>query len=314
VALRLAVVYRDEDAGFGGRLYADLSAALGPESVSRDSREADVVVVVLGPEWADAADVTGRRRLEDPRDPVRTGVETARGDERRLIAAVVDGAEAPGAAVLPDGLDALVEAPMIRLTDEYWDAAVERLRVLVPPSWRPQRRLLRLLRRRWKASIVSIVSVVGSIVGILATLGVLTKTPPEAGSIAVREPPRLAMLGPYLASAGECGDLARYPASAAPEGRLYDVDVQLRDPSGGRYSLRVTLQDEATRAYIQPFVDMAATCFAASDAVGTHQVWIPCPPDEWSAEPYVGRVSLTNDGEAERPLAVAETKPQVCVA
>lgn len=52
----------------------------------------EVVVVLIGPHWADLADEEGRRRLDDPGDYVRFEIKTALKRGARVIPVLVDGA------------------------------------------------------------------------------------------------------------------------------------------------------------------------------------------------------------------------------
>src|SRR5262245_30179670 len=55
----------------------------------------DVMLVVIGPNWLDAREDTGKRRLDDPRDFVRIEVEAALRRDVRVIPVLVDGASMP---------------------------------------------------------------------------------------------------------------------------------------------------------------------------------------------------------------------------
>jgi hypothetical protein len=68
-----------------------------------------VVLVVIGPEWADARSKDGRRRLDDPRDHVRVEIETAlRVEGLRIIPVFVRNATMPTREHLPDTVRELV--------------------------------------------------------------------------------------------------------------------------------------------------------------------------------------------------------------
>ncbi|MBO0845417.1 MAG: toll/interleukin-1 receptor domain-containing protein, partial [Nocardioides sp.] len=62
-------VFRDLDAIPPGARFRDY--------VEKKISESDVLILLMGKTWASYADEMGRRRLEQPRDPVRLELETA---------------------------------------------------------------------------------------------------------------------------------------------------------------------------------------------------------------------------------------------
>lgn len=133
--------------GFALRLYKDLEERFGREHLFKDlrnigpgedfvesfSKEVDscrVFLVVIGKEWLSILD---RKLAEKKQDFVHLELRTALGRRDRnkqsilIIPVLVDDAEMPGEADLPDdikGLAALNEHP---LPEEYWDEGVQRL-------------------------------------------------------------------------------------------------------------------------------------------------------------------------------------------
>ncbi len=63
-----------------------------------------VMLVVIGPGWADVADATGRRRLDDPDDFVRMEIAEALRSAPAVIPVRVDGAQMPRAEDLPEDI------------------------------------------------------------------------------------------------------------------------------------------------------------------------------------------------------------------
>lgn len=142
---RIFLSYRREDtAAHAGRLYDRLAAHFGPdqlfmdidriepgenfvEAVNRNVGESDVVLVMIGPGWVQAADSAGRRRLDDPQDFVRIEVATALARGVRVIPVRVGGASMPHASELPAPLQPLVERQAIELSDTRFHADVDRL-------------------------------------------------------------------------------------------------------------------------------------------------------------------------------------------
>src|SRR5215472_2221996 len=85
---------REETAAQAGRLYDHLSGRFGKSRVFRDIysiavgadfeeaiKEAlskcDILLALIGPQWASLADSKGARRIKHPRDYVRIEIETA---------------------------------------------------------------------------------------------------------------------------------------------------------------------------------------------------------------------------------------------
>ena len=67
---------------------------------------AAAMLVVIGPQWLSVTDKQGRRRLEDPADFVRQEIaENLRSSSVRVFPLLVDGAEMPAEADLPESLN-----------------------------------------------------------------------------------------------------------------------------------------------------------------------------------------------------------------
>jgi hypothetical protein len=117
---------RDDASGWAGRLYEHLVTEWGSGQVfmdidaiapGEDFRQAiahtmetcDVVLVVIGPNWVDARDYKGNRRLDDEGDTHRQEVVAAlSGADVRVIPVLVGGADMPKVSDLPDPLKDLV--------------------------------------------------------------------------------------------------------------------------------------------------------------------------------------------------------------
>jgi hypothetical protein len=68
----------------------------------------DVFLVIIGPDWLDAKDANGQRRLDDPDDYVAIEIAAALERSIRVIPVLIDGARMPNAAELADRLKQLV--------------------------------------------------------------------------------------------------------------------------------------------------------------------------------------------------------------
>lgn len=142
---RIFISYRRNDsAGHAGRLYDRLRAHFGADQVFMDVTgiEAgtdfvetidaavggcDVLIAVIGPEWARCADNAGHRRLELANDFIRLEVGSALKRKVRVVPILVEGALMPAGDDLPEDLQSLTRRQAVELRDSRWDADVEDL-------------------------------------------------------------------------------------------------------------------------------------------------------------------------------------------
>lgn len=87
----------------------------------------DVMLVVIGPQWIDAKDAQGRRRLDDPHDFVRIEVEQALARDVRVIPVLVDGAQAPRVDELPPSLQPLARRQATTIAHERFGSDADRI-------------------------------------------------------------------------------------------------------------------------------------------------------------------------------------------
>ena len=137
--------YRREDAAaHAGRLHDALARSFGPNSLFMDIdgiepgedfdealkntlNRADVVLVVIGPQWCEVRDEAGLRRIDDVDDYVRLEVATALARGVRLIPVLVGNARMPKSDTLPDDLKRLTRRQSIEITETRWAYDSERL-------------------------------------------------------------------------------------------------------------------------------------------------------------------------------------------
>jgi hypothetical protein len=112
-------VFRDLDAIPPGARFRDY--------VERKISESDVLILLIGKAWASYADETGRRRLEQPRDPVRLEVEAALRVGLPIIPVRVEGAPMPTEGDLVPSIVDLLEFNAAEVSDSRWDYDVDRL-------------------------------------------------------------------------------------------------------------------------------------------------------------------------------------------
>jgi TonB family protein len=135
---------RNDSQGEAGRLFDDLVQRFGEDMVfmdvagieaGRDFRKAieesvskcGVLLVVMGPQWLDARDENGARRLDDPGDFVRIETASALRRDIPVIPVLVHGAAMPRAEQLPENLTDLAYRNCIELTHARWKSDTQLL-------------------------------------------------------------------------------------------------------------------------------------------------------------------------------------------
>lgn len=102
----------------------------------------DVLLAIIGPDWLNARDINGDRRLENPTDFVRIEIEAALQRNVRVIPVLVDGARMPMATELPPSIARLSTRNAVRLEHERFGADAEGLiraltRIVTPQTDAP---------------------------------------------------------------------------------------------------------------------------------------------------------------------------------
>ena len=134
---KVFISYRRSDtAAVSGRLHEMLRRTLGPKSVFLDTSSirpgavwpdeleeavtaADVVLVVIGPDWLRAADEWGERLIDQPTDWVRRELELALALDKPVIPVLVGNARMAPPGKLPEPVAALAGRQAVELRDAY---------------------------------------------------------------------------------------------------------------------------------------------------------------------------------------------------
>lgn len=140
---------RDDSIGTAGRLHDRLVNALGKTSVFMDTehipagadfvehlkkqvRASKVFLVLIGPDWLNASNSAGERRLDDPDDFVVSEIVEALDRDIVVIPVLVDGAVMPRPEQLPDQIRRLVRRNAIEIRNANFtrdcDALIEQVR------------------------------------------------------------------------------------------------------------------------------------------------------------------------------------------
>jgi biotin carboxyl carrier protein len=97
------------------------------EAISTAVSFCDVLVAIIGREWATITDANGHRRLDDPNDFVRLEIETALQREVLVIPTLVEGARLPHAEQLPASLANLLRRQPLELSANRFEHDTKRL-------------------------------------------------------------------------------------------------------------------------------------------------------------------------------------------
>ncbi len=103
------------------------------KAIDQSVANCDALLAIIGLEWLETKDATGRRRLDDPNDFVRIELASALGRDIPVIPVLVRGAKMPRVEQLPDDLRELAYRNAVELTHPRWKSDVQVLiRALQP--------------------------------------------------------------------------------------------------------------------------------------------------------------------------------------
>jgi hypothetical protein len=144
------ISYRRSDSqGEAGRLFDELVKEFGQQAVfmdvaaidaGSDFRKAisdsvgncDVLLALIGPEWLNAADEHGNRRLDNVADYVRLEISAALRRDIAVVPVLLRGAKMPRAEQLPTDVAELSYRNAVELTHPRWKSDVQ---VLIKALW-----------------------------------------------------------------------------------------------------------------------------------------------------------------------------------
>src|SRR5262249_8583687 len=87
----------------------------------------DVFLAVIGPNWLDAKDDSGRRRFDNPDDFVTIEIAAALARKIRVIPVLVDGARTPKAEKLPGSVKPLARRNAVEVRNTHFGRDAEAL-------------------------------------------------------------------------------------------------------------------------------------------------------------------------------------------
>ena len=141
MAGKIFINYRREDSvGTAGRLHDRLAQVFGPNNLFVDVVGNDLnarlnnqvaacqaFLTVISPNWLNAKDEAGQRRLHNPDDFITIEIAAALARKIRVVPVLVDGAHMPRASELPEPLKLLARSQAVEVHQNYFDEDVETL-------------------------------------------------------------------------------------------------------------------------------------------------------------------------------------------
>ena len=140
MAARIFINYRHSDeAGFALALYGRLKETFAADDLFMDVaggiavgddfvrvleeriRACEVLIVVIGQGWL-AADDTGHRPIDDPRNFVRIEIEGAMRLAKRIIPVLINNTKMPAANMLPMSMRSFVNTQAFQLSQGRWES------------------------------------------------------------------------------------------------------------------------------------------------------------------------------------------------
>ena len=149
--LQLFLSYRHDDSGaYVSRLYDHLIPHFGKENIFLDENQiktatkfpdqiknaldrSDILLAVIGPQWATINDSNGNPRIHDPDDWVRIEIETAIARKLPIIPILVNNASPVVASDLPSSIHEITLIQALPFHNEHnaFEHDIERLVVII---------------------------------------------------------------------------------------------------------------------------------------------------------------------------------------
>ena len=144
MAAKIFISYRrDDSAGYAGRVHDQLVEKLGSnvfmdvdgiplgsnfvKALNDEVAKCSALLAVIGPDWLDARDKKGQRRLDNPHDFVRVEIGAALNRQIPVIPILLEGTTIPSADQLPSDLQELSLRNGINVRHDSFRTDIDRL-------------------------------------------------------------------------------------------------------------------------------------------------------------------------------------------
>jgi hypothetical protein len=141
--MKIFISYRREDSeGWAGHIAEKLQMAFGESAIFYDYesigpsskwmnsieialKQCQLLLVIIGPRWANIRTANGEKRLDDPHDLVRFEISTALKRRILILPVLVGNAPLPLREDLPKDLAGILDYQVIELPNRSWKQEIE---------------------------------------------------------------------------------------------------------------------------------------------------------------------------------------------
>jgi hypothetical protein len=195
---KIFINYRRAEAEYAaGALGRELRRHFGDDRIFRDKEDIgggaswkrrvldeingeSALLILIGRDWATVTDAQGRRRLDNPDDPLRMEIADGLKDGAAILPILLENAEMPADTELPEDLRSITEHNALRLRDSDWPYDLTNIcRTLEkagfhPVASAPETKEAPSLPKGASSSRVALAAAVIALVSALAAFGVLS--------------------------------------------------------------------------------------------------------------------------------------------
>jgi hypothetical protein len=192
---KIFINYRRAEAEYAaGALGRDLRRHFGDDRIFRDKEDIaggaswkrrvldeinreSALLILIGRDWAKVTDAQGKRRLENPDDPLRMEIADGLSDGAAILPILLENAEMPADTELPEDLRSITEHNALKLRDSDWQYDLTNIcRTLEragfqPIASSPQTKDAPSLPKTAVGSRVVVAAVIVALVSVLAAFG-----------------------------------------------------------------------------------------------------------------------------------------------
>jgi hypothetical protein len=195
---KIFINYRRAEAEYAaGALGRELRRHFGDDRIFRDKEDIgggaswkrrvldeingeSALLILIGRDWATVTDAQGRRRLDNPDDPLRMEIADGLKDGAAILPILLENAEMPADAELPEDLRSITEHNALKLRDSDWQYDLTNIcRTLETAGFQPIASSLQTkdapsLPKAANSSRVALAAAIIALVSALAAFGVLS--------------------------------------------------------------------------------------------------------------------------------------------